>query len=182
TTTCAPAARSASTGAPPGSSSSARWVTPSPVATPTSARTTTATATGCAWDDRPPHRRPRQGVLSGQDDGIQAPAQGAGAGVREEPARHGAEFAGLELDLPARVDLPEGLHRQPPEPVLRDHEQRPLPPPPGEGEEARGEGQLHALPGRAELLPVHPADGHRHLPDVLLPADRGAGLGRHLHA
>jgi hypothetical protein len=28
------------------------------------------------------------------------------------------------------------------------------------------------LPRWSQLLPVHPADGHRHLPDVLLPADR----------
>ncbi len=32
------------------------------------------------------------------------------------------------------------------------------------------EGRLHAVPRRPQLLPVHPADGHRHLPDVLLPA------------
>ena len=80
------------------------------------------------------------------------------------------------------LDLPEGLHRQPPEPVLRDHELGAVPPAPGEGEAPRGEGELHALPRRAELLPLHPAHGHRHLPDVLLPADRGAGVGRHLHA
>ena len=36
--------------------------------------------------------------------------------------------------------------------------------------------------GGLSLLPLHPAHGHRHLPDVLLPADRGAGLERHLHA
>ena len=59
---------------------------------------------------------------------------------------------------------------------------RAVPPAPGEGEAPRGQGQLHALPRRAELLPLHPADGHRHLPDVLLPADRGPGLERHLHA
>src|SRR5205085_7411788 len=44
-----------------------------------------------------------------------------------------------------------------------------VPPAPREGEAARGEGQLHALPGRAVLLPVHHPDRHRHLLDVLLP-------------
>ena len=76
----------------------------------------------------------------------------------------------------------KGLHRQPPQPLLRDHEQRAVPPSPGEGEAARGEGLLHAVPRRPVLLPLHPADGHRHLPDVLLPADRGPGVERHLHA
>ncbi len=78
-----------------------------------------------------------------------------------------------KLDLPSRLLLPEGLHGQPPEPVLRDHEQRGVPPSPGEGEAARREGLLHPLPGWVVLLPVHPADGHRHLPDVLLPAHGG---------
>ena len=54
--------------------------------------------------------------------------------------RHGAGLAGLELDLPARLGVPQGLHRQPPQPVLRDHEQRALPPSPGEGEAPRGQG------------------------------------------
>ncbi len=90
-------------------------------------------------------------------------------------------LSGLELDLPAGFGVPQGLHRQPPEPLLRDHEQRALPPAPGEGEAPRGQGELHAVPRRAQLLPVHPAHGHRHLLDVLLPAHRGAGLERHLH-
>ena len=46
------------------------------------------------------------------------------------------------------LDLPQGLHRQPPEPVLRDHELGAVPPAPGEGEAPRGQGQLHALPRR----------------------------------
>ena len=33
-----------------------------------------------------------------------------------------AGLPGVELHLPTGVDLPEGLHRQPAEPVLRDHE------------------------------------------------------------
>ena len=33
--------------------------------------------------------------------------------------------------------------------------------------------------GGLSLLPVHPAHRHRHLPDVLLPADRGRGVARH---
>ncbi len=41
-----------------------------------------------------------------------------------EAGRRDPGQPGLELDLPAGLDLPEGLHRQPPEPVLRDHEQR----------------------------------------------------------
>ena len=71
------------------------------------------------------------------------------------------------------LGVPPRLHRQPPQPLLRDHEQRAVPPSPGEGEAARGEGVVHALPRRALLLPVHPAHRHRHLPDVLLPADGG---------
>ena len=53
---------------------------------------------------------------------------------------------------------------------LRDHELGAVPPAPGQGEAPRGEGQLHAVPRRPELLPLHPAHRHRHLPDVLLPA------------
>ncbi len=34
----------------------------------------------------------------------------------------------------------------------------------GEGEAARSEGVVHALPRRTLLLPVHPAHRHRHLP------------------
>lgn len=62
----------------------------------------------------------------------------------------------------------------------RDHELGALPPPPGEGEAPCGQGELHALPRWAELLPLHPAHGHGHLPDVLLPPDGHQRLGRHL--
>ena len=89
---------------------------------------------------------------------------------------------GLELHFPTGVDLPEGLHRQPAEPLLRDHELGAVPPPPGEGEAPRGQGQLHPLSGWSQLLPVHPADHHGHLPDVLLPPHRRPGLERHLYA
>jgi hypothetical protein len=34
--------------------------------------------------------------------------------------------------------------------------------------------------GGLSVLPVHPADDHRHLPDVLLPAGGDAGVERHL--
>ena len=130
-------------------------------ATPTRAPTATATPTACGSggststvaktiDEQAESRRSRIG--SNKLDGI------------------GAGQPGLELDLPAGLDLPQGLHRQPPQPLLRDHELGAVPPAPGEGEAPRGEGQLHAVPRRAQLLPLHPADGHRHLPDVLLPA------------
>ncbi len=80
-------------------------------------------------------------------DGRQEPRR-AGRQKVWRAHRQGAGQPGLELDLPARLDLPEGLHRQPPEPVLRDHELGAVPPAPGEGEAPRGEGQLHALPRR----------------------------------
>ncbi len=99
-----------------------------------------------------------------------------------EAAGHRAGIAGVELDLPARFHLPQGLHRQPSQPVLRDHELGALPPAPGEGEAARGEGELHALPRWSVVLPLHPAHRHRHLPDVLLPADGDERVERHLHA
>jgi ferredoxin len=51
TTTSAPGAPCASTGARRASSSWARWVIRPPAATPTSARTRTATATGCGSAD-----------------------------------------------------------------------------------------------------------------------------------
>ena len=65
-------------------------------------------------------------------------------GARED-RREGPRLAGVDLDLPARLDLPAGLHRQPPQPLLRDHEQRAVPPSPGEGEAARGEGVSYTL-------------------------------------
>src|SRR3954468_4431691 len=76
---------------------------------------------------------------------------------------------GLEVDLPSRFDLPEGLQGHVARPRARDDEQRPVPPAPGQDEAPRLEADLHVLPGRAVVLPLHPADDHRHLPDVLLP-------------
>ncbi|CAA9223743.1 MAG: Menaquinone-cytochrome c reductase, cytochrome B subunit, partial [uncultured Acidimicrobiales bacterium] len=111
--------------------------------------------------------------------------QGAGCTprrAREQAGRDRPGLPGVELDLPARFDLPQGLHGQPEEPLVRDHELGAVPPAPGEGEAPCGEGELHALPRWDELLPVHPAHGHGHLPDVLLPSDRRTGVGRHLHA
>ena len=43
--------------------------------------------------------------------------------------------------------LQAGLHRHPPQPLLRDHEQRALPPAPGEGEAARSPALIHAVLG-----------------------------------
>ena len=77
---------------------------------------------------------------------------------------------GLEVDVPARFDLPQGLQGHLARPRPRDDEQRAVPPAPGEGEAARVEADLHVLPGRPVVLPVHPAHDHGHLPDVLLPA------------
>ncbi len=53
-----------------------------------------------------------------------------------------------------------------------------LPPASGEGEAARGPALVHAVSRWAHLLPVHPVDHHRHLPDVLLHAHRHPGLRR----
>src|SRR6266542_3628362 len=87
--------------------------------------------------------------------------------------------AGVEVDLPAWGRLPRHL----PGPRAGHDEQRAVPPAPGEGEAARPQADLHLLPGRALVLPVHPAHDHRDLPDVLLPPDRrsrsGARLQRH---
>ena len=87
---------------------------------------------------------------------------------------------GVVQHLPARLDLPQGLHRQPPQPLLRDHELGAVPPAPGQGEAPRRQGQLHAVPRWSELLPLHPAHRHRHLLDVLLPTRGHRGVGRHL--
>jgi ferredoxin len=95
----------ASTGAPPASSSSARSGAAPPPATPTSAPTTTATATGCGSEENPPWPRPSTTSPTPERSG------------QAERARPG--LPGLELDLPAGFDLPEGLHRQPAEPSLR---------------------------------------------------------------
>ncbi|CAA9243823.1 MAG: Cytochrome b/b6-like, partial [uncultured Acidimicrobiales bacterium] len=96
--------------------------------------------------------------------------------------RKGPGLAGVGVDLPTGIHLPQGLHRQPEEPVVRGDEQPHLPPAPGEGEAPRGQGQLHAVPGRALVLPLPAAHRHRHLPDVLLPAHHRTGLGRHRDA
>ena len=61
-----------------------------------------------------------------------------------------------------------GLFRQPEKPVLRGDEQRAVSPPSGEGEATRRQTLLHPLSRWVELLPLHPADHHRHLLDVLL--------------
>src|SRR6266545_7257676 len=162
TKTSAPAAPSASTAAPPASSSSARSPNRSPKATPTPAPTATATATEFGSDGQARQRTER------------------GAAAREGPRDRGPKgprLAGVDVHLPARVGVPSRLHGQPPEPFLREHEQRAVPPSPGEGEAARGEGLLHALPGWPLVLPLHTADHHRHLLDVLLPPDGGVGVG-----
>ena len=131
-----------------------------------------------------PHRTPRlrvrRAVLRHGETGSwprERQRQGAqGRPGAREGRRDGPRLAGLDRDLPTGFCLPSGLHRQPPEPLLRDHEQRAVPPSSGEGEAAHGEGVVHAVPGRAVLLPVHPAHGHRHLLDVLLPADGRVGV------
>src|SRR5690606_38104105 len=44
--------------------------------------------------------------------------------------RDDSRLPGLELDLPSELGVPPRLHRQPPEPLVRDQEQRAVPPPP----------------------------------------------------
>ena len=127
------------------------------------ARTTTATPTACGSEAGGSTQWPRPSTSKPSADRARS------ALTKIDGRRAGSQA--WSSHLPARVDLPQGLHRQPAQPLLRDHELGAVPPAPGEGEAPRGEGQLHALPRRALLLPVHPAHGHRHLLDVLLPAD-----------
>ena len=136
---------------------------------------------GQADDGRGPRRPRRRRMI--------APSRERGNAVKLKPPspselgdRHPGD-RGLEVDLPAGLHLPEGLQGHLARPRARHDEQRPVPPPPREGEAARVEADLHVLPGRPVLLPVHPAHDHRHLPDVLLPADgrhrRRAGVRGH---
>ena len=154
TTTPAPAARCAWTGAPP---------------TPCTMRDCPrARAEGARWPRF--RRRKRGGLRHGRGPRREGETWRRSSCRRRAGRRPAARDRGLELDLPAGLDLPEGLQGHPAQPLLRDHEQRAVPPAPGEGEAPRGEGELHALPRRPVVLPLHPAHGHRHLPDVLLPA------------
>ena len=98
----------------------------------------------------------------------------ANPALKAPSRRLGTGQPGLEQHLPSRLDLPQGLHRQPAQPPLRGHELGAVPPAPRQGEAPRRQGQLHAVSRRAQLLPLHPADRHRHLPDVLLPAEATA--------
>src|SRR6185312_14269631 len=96
-------AHSASTAAPPASSSSAKSPTPGATATPTPAPTDTATPTASASDF---------GVLrSGDHQRERTSTQDRGA--TRGCWRQDAQLAGVELDLPAGIDLPQGLHGQP---------------------------------------------------------------------
>ena len=165
TTTRAPAARCASTDAPP---------------TPCTMRDCPRVprAGRARWPRSRRHRRKPNDRAGRPEETLEAEAS-----VARRPGRAPAGDRGLEVDLPAGLDLPQGLQGHLARSRPRDDEQRALPPAPREGEAARAEADLHVLPGRALVLPVHPAHDHRHLPDVLLPADgrhrRRAGLHRH---
>ena len=110
----------------------------SPTATRTPAPTGTATPTACGSNSR--RTRQEQLVANGNGSNGNGRRHRRKVPSQHEARREGPRLAGVDLDLPARLDLPPGLHRQPPEPLLRDHEQRAVPPSPGEGEAARGEG------------------------------------------
>ena len=149
--------------------------------------TTPARAARCAWTAAPPTPCTMRGCRRSSGGkremaavpGPNGPRPEAGRGERTGEAQAAVALGGpgprprdrgLEVDLPAGLDLPQGLQGHLARPRARDDEQRPVPPAPREDEAARAEADLHVLPGRSVVLPVHPADDHRHLPDVLLPA------------
>ena len=109
-------------------------------AIPTPVPTTTATPTACG--SRPGARA----VAKTIDE--QEPRSTPGADAQSSDDRCQGSQAWNSIFRPG-LDLPEGLHRQPPQPVVRDHELGAVPPAPGQGEASRGEGELHALPRRA---------------------------------
>ena len=83
----------------------------------------------------------------------------ADRGARSRPGDRG-----LEVDLPARLHLPPGLQGHLARPRARDDEQRPVPPAPSQDEASRVEADLHVLPGRPLVLPVH----HPHVTGIFL--------------
>src|SRR5579859_2971607 len=139
------------------------------MATPTSATTSTATRTACGSESGSKEERERGATLRNwrQRRGKTPGVPGGQAG-RER--RQAAGIPVLDLGVPSRLDLSQGLHGQPAQPLVRGDEQRALPPSPGEGEAPRRQGELHVVPGRPVVLPVHHPDGDGHLPDVLLPS------------
>src|SRR5262245_6941024 len=142
TTTPAPGARSASTGARP---------------TPCTMRACRSPPGGGEPWPRSLRRRPH-------------PSDGRIEGKRgEDQTAVSPRVRGLEVDLPSGVDLPEGLQGHLARPRARHDEQRAVAPPPDQGEAPRAEADLHLLLGRDLVLPVRPAHAHRDLPDVLLP-------------
>ena len=110
---------------------------PAPRAIPTPGPMPTATPTACGSGKQRKRRRPRGQVGSGQ------------AEDRREVSELGDTVPGSQawnsIFRPGSVF--RKATRTAPEPVLRDHEQRAVPPPPGEGEAARGQGELHACLG-----------------------------------
>ena len=139
------------------------------------------------WESTPANEISRTGTPTasagkGRDKTGKQLANGNGRRAQGEASRSRRAHPGqpgLGEHLPARIAVQEGLHRQPSQPLLRDHEQRALSPPPGEGEASRSPAVLHPLSWWPELLPLHLADHHRHLLDVLLPANRAGRLRRH---
>src|SRR5439155_19747670 len=83
-------------------------------------------------------------------------AAGETAQASEAHGGHGqgSRDRGLEVDLPARLDLPEGLQGHPARPGAGHDEQRPVPPAPGQDQTARPQAHLHVLPGWTVVLPV----------------------------
>src|SRR5919197_1357778 len=123
---------------------------------------------------------PGAGGLATVEESIRGVEAAAEAPVAGGDVESDSRVAALEVDLPAWLDLPRRLPRHLAGPSPRDDEQRAVPPAPGQGEAARAQAHLHLLPGRAVVLPLHPADHHRDLPDVLLPADGRSGAGARL--
>ena len=78
--------------------------TPPPPATRTSARTPTATATACGSDEHADRHAPKEELTWPR------PCSPRARAALTELNDVGAGLPGLELDLPARLDLPEGLH------------------------------------------------------------------------
>ena len=134
--------------------------------------------------DQQPRLRLRHAVLSGRRRVAKTFDDQPKPSLKERMTKAGDSVQGspgLELDLPARLDLPQGLHRQPPEPLLRRHELGAVPPAPGQGEAPRGEGQLHAVPRRSVsffLFILLTVTGIFLM--FFYRPDRRAGLERHL--
>src|SRR5919199_3843936 len=112
----APAAACASTAARRASSSWAKPAWPRARVTRTSATTSTATRTACGSRRAGGQAAVTEGErVRRQWSPLARPAHG-------RAGREGTRLAGVVVDLPPRFHLPQGLHRQPEEPVLRDHE------------------------------------------------------------